>query len=897
MPTPPYLARIYADSRKSRFLGTGVLVSRSHLLSCRHVVYPLTEVTAIFGEGPHEIVTRATVRKPDGFDTTHDLALLDLDRQPCDPPPWSNEPFQDSGVDVYGFERGQFRDIPGAKARTQLDTERRVVRVEVSVGVPEGMSGGVAVRLIAGVPHCVAMVCLGGEGASQSVLRGGGVIAPFLAGLDIPLPGWPAAVGKPAPPPDPSRYLDWLRKTTARIDIRGFADTTKAHTVPIGDIYIALRNGSKEELETSLSHRCLVIQGDAGSGKSTFLQYLAHRHADGKKRFPISLRVVDLDKYIARHQADSGAPVSAEDPYWIALFMASLGAPEKENWGLPASFFEAKLRHRDTLVLLDGLDETPDAARRKSIADLFARAAERYPCAFVLTTRPGAYTGDARPRDIATDSIAPLEDEAVERFLADWSRFVAVGEAAAERHRQELSEQVNATGEIRQMASSPMMLTALAVIHWNEKRLPDDRAELYATILKWMARSRETRPGRASADRCLELLRQLAFGMQTRPEGRLKKAERSEAREILAPELGARGADAFLDHEELDSGIVVSRGTEVEFRHLTFQEYLAAKEFCARTEADQRSILRSDHRHGVEWREFLSLTALCLKPEPRRLNLFFEELLNACGPTLQDRARTVALLHAILANLRGFEPRDGRYQEYVRDMVRLFDPREPHAGLDMGTRAAAAEAWERLDDVSRLPLPGDPGYWVRVGGLDIGKFPVTVYEFERFVAAGGRAPDQWEDQRRWRNRPVVRVGYERCVEYCRWVNEQGKGPEVRLPTEEEWYLAAAGPGKREYPWGPEEPDDTRANFGGKVGRPTPVGLFPAGATPGPAPILDLAGNVWEYTSSDYSPRANYKALRGASYHDETRNLRASVRALVVVDDLNGFRCVRERHSP
>ncbi len=51
------------------------------------------------------------------------------------------------------------------------------------------------------------------------------------------------------------------------------------------------------------------------------------------------------------------------------------------------------------------------------------------------------------------------------------------------------------------MARNPVMLTALAVVHWNERRLPEQRAELYESILMWLSRSREELPRRPSPER------------------------------------------------------------------------------------------------------------------------------------------------------------------------------------------------------------------------------------------------------------------------------------------------------------------------------------------------------------------------------------------------------------
>jgi len=150
------------------------------------------------------------------------------------------------------------------------------------------------------------------------------------------------------------------------------------------------------------------------------------------------------------------------------------------------------------------------------------------------------------------------------------------------------------------------------------------------------------------------------------------------------------------------------------------------------------------------------------------------------------------------------------------------------------------------------------------------------------------------------DQPVMGVSWFGAMAYCEWLmerqKEKSKGQKesmiYRLPTEQEWEWAASC-GKREYPWGKEKPDDTRANYGNKIGQTTPVGSYPAGATP--EGLMDMAGNVWEWMENKYYEEGDeVRALRGGAYYSNADGLRGSGRNsnLDVRSRGNGFRvCV------
>ena len=120
--------------------------------------------------------------------------------------------------------------------------------------------------------------------------------------------------------------------------------------------------------------------------------------------------------------------------------------------------------------------------------------------------------------------------------------------------------------------------------------------------------------------------------------------------------------------------------------------------------------------------------------------------------------------------------------------------------------------------------------------------------------------------------PVVCVSWFDAEAYCEWAG-------LRLPAEKEWEKAGRGTDGRLYPWGNEPPTSERANFAMRHGKTTPAGQFsPAGDSP--FGVSDLAGNVWEWTSSWFDARGGTRrtrVVRGGAWSSEMANLRTTYR--------------------
>lgn len=260
------------------------------------------------------------------------------------------------------------------------------------------------------------------------------------------------------------------------------------------------------------------------------------------------------------------------------------------------------------------------------------------------------------------------------------------------------------------MARTPVMLTALAVVHWHERRLPEQRAELYECVLKWLARSREQKPGRETPDRALELLRELALAMQIHPRGFQKQVTQRDAAELIAGEFATTGtvdkgslakAERFIEAEELDSGIIVGRARHVEFWHRTFQEYLTASAVGARSEAEQEELLfePKPRLYQPEWRAVMPLLAGVLRQQgARKVDLLFETMVRRLSKpaTLAEEARCAGLMGVMLRDLApyGYAPPGGDYPALLQRVKAIFDPVES-ASVPIATRIKSFYCYHR----------------------------------------------------------------------------------------------------------------------------------------------------------------------------------------------------------
>jgi formylglycine-generating enzyme required for sulfatase activity len=185
---------------------------------------------------------------------------------------------------------------------------------------------------------------------------------------------------------------------------------------------------------------------------------------------------------------------------------------------------------------------------------------------------------------------------------------------------------------------------------------------------------------------------------------------------------------------------------------------------------------------------------------------------------------------------------------------------------------------------------------VSVGAFAIDRYQVTNWQYKQFMDAGGYTNKEYWSEKGWRwrlenstkpaywdhdelgirkpNHPVVAVSWYEAEAFCNWrsaymTEETGHEHRYRLPTEAEWEWAARGHNGRWWPWGMTWEED-HANADRILYVTTPVGIFPAGASP--FGVLDMAGNALEWTADrfkrydeEYPQVPEAKTVRGGSF--------------------------------
>jgi formylglycine-generating enzyme required for sulfatase activity len=831
-----------------------------------------------------------------------------------------------------------------------------------------------------------------------------------------------------------TRYREELVRDLKMHDFRGIVQMRKDIRLPLADIYQELglltvgggdeeRRRVREQLlamreaerlavdEQRWQNRVsdalaqaqrLVILGEPGAGKTISLRFITLMLAYGDSGaarlglaapyIPLSVRLADFARSVEENPA-------------LSLDNFLLQVVEQEHT-LPklAEFMRLALEKGACMILLDGLDEVGDDPVRgqslreqvvkkvQTFADRWCSDPQDRPNRLVITSRIEGYWNDPL-RGVEHVQLSPLQPpDEVREFLLRWytaheqahdpSLSAKVAQAQAERRVAELLPCILEWPSVRRLATNPLLLTILALIHENVGKLPNRRIQLYEicaqTLIESWRQAQTGMPSELLADlgeeTVIRVMAPLAYWLHENYPGGTAAFEEWHTRLIdLLTQEGLEEeareiANRFLHHARYEAGLLAERSLgQYGFFHLTFEEYLAAREI-ARQRAEERRVMLKAHWEDPRWHEVILLAAGQLGiREARRDDVtdFMQDLLDMEPTDPANAGRQVVLAGRALADIGPRSVTPGAKRAVInalRETMQDLNPdtQRPHDPPQLLSRTRY-DAGETLDELGWLPP--DLNAWLRCKGCaDDGrdllamKYPVTNAQFERFVLAGGYEnlaywggekgemwqwrlqedlgwgrkgpaiqPEYWQNTRFGRERqgyPVVGVSWYEATAYAAWLTElleqarSGKiePPEnqdlvadllkigattVRLPTETEWEKVAGGAAKERYPWDPPAGPATRDKAAilarantkeAELEGNSPVGMYPLGVSQ-PFGLMDLGGNVWEWTTTWEDP---FYILRGGAWYWEMDLARSGSRYRYFPhygDHSNGFRLV------
>jgi hypothetical protein len=377
----------------------------------------------------------------------------------------------------------------------------------------------------------------------------------------------------------------------------------------------------------------IAILAPPGAGKSTLVKRLATAYAFPSRRAELGDMLPDQEWFPLLLRCRSLGGRTSES---IRSIVANLG--ERAELGELAEPFvqviDGALREGRVLLLVDGLDEIADPRARTAFVGQLRTFLAVYPgVALVLTSREAGFrhVAPALAGYCSSYRLAEFRLEDIERLSVAWHREVVGTRPAVEADARALAHRIWGLERVRQLATNPLLLTTLLLVKRWVGQLPSRRTVLYekaieVLLMTWNVQGHEPLDTN-------EVIPQLCFVAKHMMDANIQRISLADLKRTLQtarrqmPEVlqfAQLSPSDFIDRVELRSSILVLAGHELsrgnlvatyEFRHLTFQEYFAAKGLVegyyeGRSERDTLVKLLRPHLRDPAWREVIPLAAV-----------------------------------------------------------------------------------------------------------------------------------------------------------------------------------------------------------------------------------------------------------------------------------------------
>jgi formylglycine-generating enzyme required for sulfatase activity len=583
------------------------------------------------------------------------------------------------------------------------------------------------------------------------------------------------------------------------------------------------RQSALEQLNRS---NRLVLLGDPGSGKSTFVNFAAlclagerlgnkevnlsllraplppeKDEEEKKKKQPWDLGALLPVRIILRDFAARGLPavgVKATARHLWEFIAAELKTATLEEY---QDVLHQQLLKEGGLVLLDGLDEVPEAdKRREQLKDAVEDFAGTFQnCRILVTSRIYAYQKqDWRLHEFTEATLAPFTKGQITRFVDQW--YDHIGSLRAwnsndiKGRAEVLKRAIFHSENLSNLAERPLILTLMASLHaWRGGQLPEKREELYHDVVNLLLDQWEGQKTVRDSDGSIKViqrslaewlkvdrekvrdfLNEIAFKVhhgQADLEGTadIKETDLISGLIHLSENPEVNPAQ-FIDYLQKRAGLLIPRGVGVyTFPHRTFQEYLAA---CFLTDHDFPDQVAELAREEPErWREVTLLAgAKAARGSAGTIWYLADHL---CGKEPAENANLKDLWGAHLAGIALAETADlakvsernkeklARVQQWLVHVMRTPNLSPVERAITGNSLAVLGDPRQEVTTIEHLQFCFVPKGSFIMGSNErknekpehqndelnydywISRFPVTNAQYKAFIEAGGYQNESW----------------------------------------------------------------------------------------------------------------------------------------------------------
>jgi len=699
-------------------------------------------------------------------------------------------------------------------------------------------------------------------------------------------------------------YIQFIKGKTDSIEFKGIeiiagAKTSTKTLKLYAPLYIKNVHGISD-METTLheyvfEERGIIIKGDPGSGKSTFVKYIVREELEKKANIlPFIIQLEQFGKFIEKkdfHTKKESVELMIE--YILQEY------PQK-NFNFDSKMLENIFSKGLGWFFFDGFDEIDSPIAKNKICILIDHIFDYWSeSKFVITCRPFALDDDyTYLKDFQKVHIDILHREQMERYINNLAEIVNIDQYLIDANG--LINKIRDNQAIHELAQTPVMLTFICLIYFMKDEIPENRYEIYEKTITWLIKTKH----RNKLEQNETIKKYASIAIEMFAALRSKKDIGFE--DLYLKFGGEQSKNTFLNTLNEDGIIVKTSGEDgigeiYSFWHFCFEEYLAAKSLCEYMPVDFDYLLQ--HWFDPEWEEVIVLYSACLlAKDSHRMTAFVDTICKyLLSLDLGCCIKGSSLLGTIFKEVyptTDFLRESIPWFELKKRIKIIFYEELPEISVQAKSNAAIAYGLsidERIQDFEKTFIRIPQGHFfigaqnikpyrrkydpkatifeypineIYFAEFEIRKYPITVEEFEKFVENEGynaskeiwteeghiwrdekkvKYPRNWRRQIHLRNSPVTGISWFEATAYCNWLTVNSGGKYLyKLPSDSQWEYAFA--------MSHDIANIRQQQFNCYVNSEdiqtkTPIGIYPASTSLNG--LTDMLGNVEEWCEDSW----------------------------------------------